>query len=258
MSQAPSMPVFTDALLGDTMHLSAEEFGSYCLLLFATWRNNGRALRDDDAQLARICRCSVRRWRARLRVVLVEFFDISDGTWRQKRLEKEWQYCAKVAAISRKNGARGGRPKVLQNNETQNPAGSSQVSQEQSPHTHTHLSKNNLYNLPPASSSVGSSSVPRSEEGWQAGRRAEGKNFKICEEWIGAAETMRRDEGLYPADLVEEARKCAERWEYDPPRNARAAWLGYAKRAKGKARPDRPDGPPPPLHEIWPDLKGRA
>jgi uncharacterized protein YdaU (DUF1376 family) len=39
MSQAPSMPVFTDALLGDTMRLSTEEFGAYCLLLFVTWRN---------------------------------------------------------------------------------------------------------------------------------------------------------------------------------------------------------------------------
>jgi len=30
------MPLYTDALLGDTLHLSVDEFGAYCLLLFAT------------------------------------------------------------------------------------------------------------------------------------------------------------------------------------------------------------------------------
>jgi uncharacterized protein YdaU (DUF1376 family) len=133
MSQAPSMPVFTDALLGDTLHLSAEEFGGYCLLLFATWRNNGRALPDSDTKLARICRVSVRRWVGRLRPVLVEFFDISDGNWRQKRLEKEWQFCAERAAISRKNGSRNG----LKYKKPSDPAGMPEETQKGPPHTHT-------------------------------------------------------------------------------------------------------------------------
>ena len=137
MSQAPSMPLYTDALLGDTLHLSAEEFGGYCLLLFATWRNNGRALPDSDTKLARICRVSERRWVERLRPVLAEFFDLSDGTWRQKRLEKEWAFCAERSAISRSNGKHGGRPKRQKNNDTENPAGNLEGTRKQSPHTHT-------------------------------------------------------------------------------------------------------------------------
>src|SRR6185312_5754586 len=130
------MPVFTDALVGDTMHLSAEEFGAYLLLLIATWRNNGRALADDETKLARICRVSTRRWRERVRSVLVEFFDTNDGYWHQKRLEKEWQFVAKRAAISRFNGGKGGRHKQLENKESQNPAGIIQPAQNESTHTH--------------------------------------------------------------------------------------------------------------------------
>ena len=91
MARLPIMPVFTDALVGDTLHLTAEQFGCYALILIATWRNNGQALADDDKRLAQIARVSLARWRTRIRPVLVEFFDLSDGHWHQKRLEIEWQ-----------------------------------------------------------------------------------------------------------------------------------------------------------------------
>jgi uncharacterized protein YdaU (DUF1376 family) len=89
MSQAPAMPVFTDALIGDTTHLSAEEFGCYFLLLCATWRNNGQPFSDNARDLARICRVTTRRWQKTMRARIAPFFNLSDGTWRQKRLEKE-------------------------------------------------------------------------------------------------------------------------------------------------------------------------
>lgn len=104
MSQAPAMPLYTDALLGDTLHLSTEEFGAYCLILFATWRNNGRALPDDDRALARICRVDIRKWRQSLRPRLVGFFDISGQKWSQKRLEKEWGYVENLRDINRAKG----------------------------------------------------------------------------------------------------------------------------------------------------------
>jgi uncharacterized protein YdaU (DUF1376 family) len=89
MSRAPWMPVFTDALLGDTSHLSAEEFGAYCLILFATWNNGGRPFDDDDHRMARIIRSTPKRWQ-KLRPVLTQFFDLSDRKWAQKRLQKEY------------------------------------------------------------------------------------------------------------------------------------------------------------------------
>lgn len=130
MAQARSMPVFTDALISDTTDLSAEQFGAYCLLLFATWRNNGVALKDDPDKLARICRVSKKRWVNHLRPVLLPFFDLrNDACLHQKRLEKEWAYVAEQRAINSEKGRAGAHSRwhkndrqknatSLQNNET--------------------------------------------------------------------------------------------------------------------------------------------
>lgn len=111
MAQAPSMPVFTDALIGDTLHLTTEEFGAYCLLLFATWRNNGEALTDNDVELSTICRVPLAKWKKSLKPKLIRFFNTSDGRLHQKRLEKEWAYVQERADNSRRNGSKGGRPR---------------------------------------------------------------------------------------------------------------------------------------------------
>ncbi len=110
MSQAPIMPLMTDALLADTQHLSAEEIGAYMFLLLSTWRNNGKPLPDENKRLSRICRVTQRRWQDKLRPVLSEFFDLTDGTWRQKRLENEWARVQRQIDAKRKNGKKGGRP----------------------------------------------------------------------------------------------------------------------------------------------------
>ncbi|TWA71891.1 uncharacterized protein YdaU (DUF1376 family) [Azospirillum baldaniorum] len=138
MSKAPSMPVFTDALLGDTTHLSTEEFGAYCLILFVTWRNNAAPLPDDPVRMARICRVSMKRWMGRLRPILVGFFDLSEGTWRQHRLEKEWRYVQKVSAVRSKSGKLGAEAKSLKNNNTSQANASAELKQNASTHTHTH------------------------------------------------------------------------------------------------------------------------
>lgn len=116
MSQAPMMPVWPDALLGDTLHLSAEQFGAYLLLLFATWRNNGKPLPDDDRKLARICRSTLRHWRRALRPTLIEFFEIDDGTLHQKRLESEWNWVNQKRESNSRIGARGGAATALKYN----------------------------------------------------------------------------------------------------------------------------------------------
>lgn len=110
MSQHPMMPLFPDALVADTMHLSTEHFGAYVLILLATWRNNGQPYETDE-ELAHICRMSVTRWRRHFREPVSRFFDLSQKLWRQKRLEKIWENCERLAEVSRANGERGGRPR---------------------------------------------------------------------------------------------------------------------------------------------------
>jgi len=119
------MPLWTDALIGDTTHLSTREFGAYMLLLIATWRHNGEPFADDDQILARICRMTTYEWK-QIRKRVAPFFNLADGSWRQKRLEKEWEACSSRRSSSRRSGAMGGRPKKakpLEENEPGNPAG---------------------------------------------------------------------------------------------------------------------------------------
>lgn len=130
MSQAPSLPLFCDAYLADTMHLSLEEHGAYLKLLMITWRNNGQPLPDENERMARMLGVTLGRWRDRLRPALAPFFDLSDGTWRQKRLEKEWAYVMRRAAIARENGTKGARLKGLADKDDAQPAGGPDAARE--------------------------------------------------------------------------------------------------------------------------------
>lgn len=122
MSQAPIMPLYTDAYLADTHHLSTEAHGAYFLLLISTWRNNGVPFADDDENLARMVRLPLRRWKI-IRPLLTPFFNLSDGTWRQKRLEATWAEVAQKISTNRVNGMKGNAlrhstPKPQKNNNT--------------------------------------------------------------------------------------------------------------------------------------------
>ncbi len=108
MAEFPALPLFTDAYLADTRHLTAEEHGAYLLLLMCAWRTRGCALKDCDRTLARIVGVTRPRWK-RLRPVLAEFFTVKDGVWRQKKLTEVYKGVEARVAKNRANGARGGR-----------------------------------------------------------------------------------------------------------------------------------------------------
>jgi uncharacterized protein YdaU (DUF1376 family) len=143
------MPLFCDAYLGDTMHLSLEEHGAYLKLLMITWRNNGQPLPDDDARIARMLGVTPARWRDKLRPSLASFFDLSEGYWRQNRLEKEWIFTQKLIEKNRANGSKGGRAKSLNNRNADLAMGSSWVNpnETQRPSTQTQTHKSTT--LPP-------------------------------------------------------------------------------------------------------------
>lgn len=107
MSQAPIMPFYTDAYLADTHHLSTEAHGAYLLLLLHIWRCNGVAPPDDDAQLARITRLPLRRWKSTMRPLLQGFFTLDDGRWMQKRLDREWHSVQSKIEQNRQKGIKG-------------------------------------------------------------------------------------------------------------------------------------------------------
>lgn len=127
MAELPFIPIFPDAWMLDTLHLNMEEVGAYFTLIQVAWKNPD-GLADDDKALATYTRMGVHRWRTRVKPRVMKFWTLRDGMWTQKRLEKERKFAQDRATVSRNNGARGGRPKLLKNNEPENPAGFPRVS----------------------------------------------------------------------------------------------------------------------------------
>jgi len=88
VAQFPALPLFTDAYLGDTNHLTTLEHGAYLLLLITAWRSNGCRLVNDDKMLARYTRLTPSQWK-RIKPIILEFFDVRDGHLIQRRLIDE-------------------------------------------------------------------------------------------------------------------------------------------------------------------------
>jgi uncharacterized protein YdaU (DUF1376 family) len=104
----PSMPLFCGDYLKDTTDLTLEEHGAYLMILMITWATGGKPLPDDDARMAKRLSVTKDRWVNKLKPVLSQFFDLSRGTWRNERLEREWNYVQAVIAKRREAGAKGG------------------------------------------------------------------------------------------------------------------------------------------------------
>lgn len=113
MSKAPSMPMFWDAYLADTTHLTTEEHGAYLLLLAAMWRRDG-SVPDDDRDNARIVGLTKARW-MKVKARLSEFLIFENDTISQKNLQKNWKKTQENIQKNRTNGSKGGRPQSSKN-----------------------------------------------------------------------------------------------------------------------------------------------
>lgn len=107
MADFPALPLFTDAYMADTEHLSDAEHGIYLRLLMIIWRNPNCRIPNDMAWIARRLRKNIDEVEASVLPLIEEFFQ-ADMHWiTQKRLHKEWKWCAEkrqkntIAAKSR-------------------------------------------------------------------------------------------------------------------------------------------------------------
>ena len=156
MSVAPSMPVFLDAYLADTTHLTTEEHGAYLLLLMAMWRRDG-SVPNDDGDLARIVGMTLDQWlltKKRLASLLI----IKRRFISQKRLQKEWNYAKEKRDKNAVNGSKGGRPSNI-NNRLAKANGSVSDNPNESPHTQSHTQEK-------ASAFSGRASAQKDRRGW--------------------------------------------------------------------------------------------
>lgn len=83
------LPLWIDAFLRDTQHLSADEVGAYLLILMAMWSRAGCDFPNDDRRLARLCRVSPRLWNSRIGPALRPFLSTNGDVLISKRLRAE-------------------------------------------------------------------------------------------------------------------------------------------------------------------------
>lgn len=93
MADFPYLPLFTDAYLADTRHLSRDEHGAYLLLMMEAWRRPRCSIPDNDVLLARITCSTDEEWKS-IKATVMSFWTLDKRRreWTQKRLAKERVY----------------------------------------------------------------------------------------------------------------------------------------------------------------------
>jgi uncharacterized protein YdaU (DUF1376 family) len=103
MAEFPALPLFTDAYLADTRHLTTLQHGAYLLMLMTAWRSSDCSLPNDDAFLARIAGLDKRTWNTN-RTVLLSFWQLNgQQKWEQGRLKDERNYVGQVSQTNSAN-----------------------------------------------------------------------------------------------------------------------------------------------------------
>ena len=87
-SKVPCLHFFPSDHIADTLHLSLEAQGCYILILFHTWNRNCQPFNEKELQS--LLRITPRKWR-KIKDEIAPLFDLSEGTFKQKRLEKAWR-----------------------------------------------------------------------------------------------------------------------------------------------------------------------
>jgi uncharacterized protein YdaU (DUF1376 family) len=98
----PWMPLYVGDYLGDTGHLTTTQHGAYLLLMMHYWRKG--ELPDDDRQLSKIAKLSLKTW-CDYRSTLQDFFY---GGWKHKRIDAELAKMMRVSEQRAIAGQKGG------------------------------------------------------------------------------------------------------------------------------------------------------
>lgn len=127
------MPLWVGDYLADTQHLSTQEHGIYMLLIMHYWRNG--PLPDDKRKVLRIS--GVSRYTNCL-PILEEFFTLSEGRWRHKRIDLELQKNQEYRELRAKAGKAGANARWKKGNGKRIANASDSQCKRNGTHTHTH------------------------------------------------------------------------------------------------------------------------
>jgi len=132
MADYPAMPLFTDAYLGDTTHLSTWEHGAYLLMLMTAWRSADCGLPNDDKQLGRIVR-DARGWGKYKQNLLVFWFEKDGRLYQKKQLELR-----EIIHAKRIKAQHAAHAKHMKNKETTDANASAKHMPQPANHNHNH------------------------------------------------------------------------------------------------------------------------
>lgn len=247
MAEFPALPLWTDAYLGDTLHLSTIEHGAYLLILISMWRTTEKSLPNDDRLLARYARLTSTQW-ARIKPILMPFFRVEGDRITQGRLTDEAtavrRLSAKQSDKAKSRWANHSPLKPLTEKEPGNAAAHATVeprdsrgtnpamprdSRGNASHTHTHTHRDLNINKYPSPNEDPSSSVrAHARETTDddddddpfldllIDRVLEAANIEAGRKWHGATQrkivlAWRKDLGLSEPDVVDVVRDVTTR-----------------------------------------------
>ena len=224
MAEFPSMPLYTDAYIGDTMHLSLEEHGAYLKLLMIAWRTPDCCIPDDDKRIAQMLSVTPKKW-VKLKPVVMSFWTLSDGVYRQKKLTKLRQAVNDSRKKYADAGRRGGLAKSLKCNGSKVSDATNDASSQASSdgvtyhlHNHNHTSQE--------------SKTPSRERPSRQGSRLPENWWPDDEQWQIGMEHLGNEQRVKA-----EAEKFRDYWIAKPGKDGRkanwtATWRNWLRRSK--------------------------
>lgn len=157
MADYPALPLFTDAYLADTRHLTPAQHGAYLLMLMCAWRAPDCMLPKDDVYLSRITGMDKRTWAANRDVLLAFWTEVTEanlqGASQTKLFQKRLKEQRKFVEDKRNKNSASGQASALKRKNT----GSTNVGTNPQPETNHTISitkEEDRYNQESTSHSV--------------------------------------------------------------------------------------------------------
>ena len=111
MAELPAHPMFWSDFFADTEHMSEGAAKAYLFIIGHSWIRGGK-VKNDDRLLARLCRLSLKRWKA-IKDEVMEMLEVDEeGNVYQRRVQKDYVDVRRRAIVNSKNGAKGGKAKA--------------------------------------------------------------------------------------------------------------------------------------------------
>lgn len=246
MAEFPTMPLFTDAYIADTTHLTNEEHGVYFRLLMFAWRSRDCTLPLDENRIAIMVGLTPHRW-SKMRDTIMAFWEETPEGFSQKKQKKVRNYVARTRGKKSKAGSASASAKRLKSNNTASTDVENVLPKNGQSAQHNVNTTVNNPNPNPNGSDLEIESISKPPPGgggfspfdWDAILQAVGYDptGHIPDEWADPGEVAEAwlNLGLSPAQAITAA-KASRKVHSEPPQTPQAL-NSFMRQAASTARP---------------------